>query len=186
MSDTEPLVYSLDERDRIVRVNDAWTRFARENDAPELAAEQVLQRSIWDFLDDPTTRQIYTHLVSRVRQGRTVCFSLRCDSPTLRRHLKMVVTPADRNYVDFQSVVVAVEPRPIQRIWDRRTIRSGTLLRACAWCKRVEVGGEWMEIEVALEPLRIFEMERLPALTHGICDACHRTMTIVMSLGRSS
>jgi hypothetical protein len=179
VSDDQALVYSLDERDRIVRVNEAWTRFALENDAPELAAKQVLRRSIWDFLGDSTTRQIYATLVSRVRQGRTACFSLRCDSPTLRRHLKMVVTPADRNYVDFRSVVVAVESRPIQRIWDRRTIRSGRLLRACAWCKKVDVGGEWMDIEAALEPLRIFELDRLPAVTHGICEACHRTMEMI-------
>lgn len=125
MSDAEPLVYTLDACDRIVRVNDAWTRFTLENDAPELAAEHVLRRSIWDFLDDPTTRQIYA---------------------------------------------------------DRRTIRSGSLLRACAWCKRVDVGGEWLEIDVALEPLRIFELKRLSAVTHGICDACHQTMTIVTSL----
>lgn len=182
MSDAEPLVYSLDACDRIVRVNDAWTRFALENDAPELAAQHVLRRSIWDFLDDPTTRQIYADLFSRVRQGRTASFSLRCDSPTLRRHLTMIIRPAERNSVDFQCAVVAVESRPTQRIWDRRTIRSGSLLRACAWCKRVDVGGEWMEIDVALEPLRIFELERLPAVTHGICDACHQTMTIITSL----
>lgn len=54
MSDAEPLVYSLDACDRIVRVNDAWTRFALENDAPELAAQHVLRRSIWDF---STTRR---------------------------------------------------------------------------------------------------------------------------------
>lgn len=112
MSDAEPLVYSLDACDRIVRVNDAWTRFALENDAPELAAQHVLRRSIWDFLDDPTTRQIYADLFSRVREGRTASFSLRCDSPTLRRHLTMIIRPAERNSVDFQCAVVAVESRP--------------------------------------------------------------------------
>jgi hypothetical protein len=182
MSDAEPLVYSLDGSDRIVRVNDAWTRFALENDAPELAAEHVLHRPIWDFLDDSTTHQIYADLFARVRQGRTASFPVRCDSPTLRRHLKMIVTPAERNSVDVQCVVVAAESTPIQRVWDRRTIRSESLLHACAWCKRVDVGGEWMEIDVALEPLRIFELERLPAVTHGICDACHHTMTVVTSL----
>ena len=181
MSDasTEPLTYSLDHRDRIVRVSEAWTRFALENDAPELAAEQVLQRPLWDFLEDLPTRQIYTDLIARVREGRTVRFSLRCDSPTVRRYLQMTVTPADSSRVEFESVVVGVEPRPIQRIWDRRAIRTGAHLRACAWCKRIDVGGKWREIEDALEPLRIFEMERLPDITHGICDACQRAMEMV-------
>lgn len=182
MSDAspKPLAYSLDHRDRIVRVSDAWTRFALENDAPELAAQHVLQRSLWDFLDDPTTH-IYRDLISRVRQGRTVRFSLRCDSPTVRRCLLMTATPADSSRVDFESLVVGVEPRPIQRIWDRRTIRTGTYLRSCAWCKKIHVGSEWMEVEDALEPLRIFEMERLPEITHGICGVCKRAMERAMT-----
>jgi hypothetical protein len=179
MSDAEPLLYSLDERDRIVRVNDAWTAFALDNDAPELAREQVLDRPIWEFLNDSTTRQIYRSLVSRVRAGREARFPLRCDSPDLRRYLNMIITPARENHVSFEVVVVAVEPRPTQRIWDRRTIRSDRLLVVCAWCKHVHVNGEWMEIEDALTPLRIFESEPLPALTHGICGACNRAMEAV-------
>ena len=178
MSDapTEPLVYSLDNRDRIVQVSDAWTRFALENEAPELTAQHVLQRSFWDFLDDPTTRQVYMRLIARVREGRPVRFSLRCDSPTVRRYLQMTVRPADSSRVDFESVVVRLEPRSIQRLWDRRTIRTGAHVRSCAWCKRIHVGSEWLEVEDALEPLRIFEMEKLPAITHGICDDCLRAL----------
>ena len=183
MSDASPtpLAYSLDHRDRIVRVSDAWTRFALENDAPELAAQRILQRSLWDFVDDPTTRHIYTELISRVRHGRTVQFLLRCDSPALRRYLQMTVTLADSSRVDFESLVVGVEPRPIQRIWDRRTIRTSAHVRTCAWCKRLDVRNEWMEIEDALEPLRIFEMEPLPELTHGICGVCERAMEMAMT-----
>lgn len=45
---SDAIAYSLDDRDRIIRVNDAWARFAFENDAPELAAEHALRRSICD------------------------------------------------------------------------------------------------------------------------------------------
>jgi hypothetical protein len=181
MSDAsiEPLAYSLDHQDRIVRVSDGWTQFALQNDAPELATEHVLHRSIWGFVSDSTTRHIYMDLIARVRLGRTVRFSLRCDSPTVRRHLQMTVTPGDSRRVDFESVVVGIERRPIQRIWDRRTIRSGVHLRTCAWCKRIHVRSEWMEIEDALEPLKLFEMERLPEITHGICDSCQRGMEMI-------
>jgi hypothetical protein len=29
-----------------------------------------------------------------------------------------------------------------------------------------------MEVEAAMEALRLFECERLPALSHGMCAAC--------------
>jgi hypothetical protein len=175
----EPIAYSLDDRNRIVRVNAAWTRFALDNDAPELAPEYVLERSILDFLGDTTTCQIYLDLLARVRQGIPARFSIRCDSPGLRRHVQLTVTAVNSGLVDFRSLVLAMEPRAVQRVWDRRIERDERQLRTCAWCKRVHVGGEWLEIEHALATLGIFELEPLPTVTHGICDECQGAMHLV-------
>jgi len=47
----------------------------------------------------------------------------------------------------------------------------------CGWCKRIpDSGGRWMEIEAALPRLGLLEQELLPAISHGICDECHRVM----------
>jgi hypothetical protein len=86
------------------------------------------------------------------------------------------MTPAGGSGVDLESVVGGVEARPIQRTWDRRATRTSAHVRACAWCKRIRVGSKWMEVEDALEPLKIFDMEQLPQITHGICRACRRAM----------
>jgi FixJ family two-component response regulator len=179
---TDPVVFSIDRHDAIVEVNDAWTTFALANDAPELIHERVLQRSFWDFIVDATTRQLYGDLLLRVRRGMPVQFPFRCDSPTARRHLEMRLTPGPDGTVQFESVVLASELRVQQPLWDRYVRRGEDLVRVCGWCKRVELAGEWAEVETAIGRLRIFERHDMPSLTHGICPECLEAMQRVSTL----
>src|SRR5690606_7906888 len=77
--------------------------------------------------------------------------------------------------VEFQTHVLRVEHRTPVPLLARSTDRSSDLLRLCAWCNRVNVGSvlnQWVEVEEAMERLRLFERDRLPQLTHGICEPC--------------
>jgi hypothetical protein len=174
-----PVVYWLDARDRLVRVNDAWDAFARENDAPELTGDRVMDQSIWGFIADEATRHLYVQLLPRVRRGVTARFSLRCDSPTVRRSLQMVVSPADHGLVRFEAAVVASEPRPEQRLLRRDQPRGKGLLTVCGWCKRVSLPDGWAEVEDAVARLAVFEIDRPPDITHGICPPCARQMRAI-------
>ena len=173
---TDPVVFSIDRHDHIVEVNNAWTTFALANDAPELVRGRVLRRSFWDFIADGTTRQLYGDLLLRVRRGMPVQFPFRCDSPTARRHLEMRLTPGPDDAVQFESVVLASELRVQQPLLDRYVRRGEDFVRMCAWCKRVELGGEWADVEKALGQLRIFERHDVPSVTHGICPDCLDSM----------
>jgi FixJ family two-component response regulator len=176
---TDPVTFSIDRQDAIVDVNDSWTTFALANDAPELVRDQVLQQSLWNFIVDATTRQLYDGLLLRVRRGTPVRFPFRCDSPTARRHLEMRLTPGPDDTVQFESVVLASELRVQQPLWDRYVARREDLLRACSWCKRVDCAGEWLEVEEAIDRLGIFERQDMPSLTHGICADCLAAMQLV-------
>src|SRR5947209_973097 len=78
--------------DRLVEVNDAWTRFAHNNGAPELAPDAVLGRSLWTFIADPTTRRLYEALVARAREGSPRTVPYRCDVPAAKRLMRMTIT----------------------------------------------------------------------------------------------
>jgi FixJ family two-component response regulator len=173
---TDPVVFSIDRHDAIVEVNNAWTTFALANDAPELVHGRILQRSFWDFIADATTRQLYGDLLLRVRRGMPVRFPFRCDSPTARRHLEMRLTPGPDDAVQFESVVLASELRVQQPLLDRYVRRGENFVRMCSWCKRVDLAGEWAEVEKAIGGLRIFERHDMPNLTHGICPECLEAM----------
>src|SRR5262252_7273062 len=77
----------------LARLSDAWDTFAVENNAPELVATRVVGRSLWDFVHDTTTRNLYARMIAGVRVGRTYRFPLRCDAPQFRRRLEMSLEP---------------------------------------------------------------------------------------------
>jgi hypothetical protein len=170
--------YRINDRDEITFVDGAWDRFAETNDGAEIVGNKVLGRILWDFISDGVTRQLYQQIVARVRQGHQAQFKLRCDSPSCKRHLEMTIHAAGTDIIEFATQSLQVEDRPPMALLARGTPRSTELLRACAWCNRIDVGSdEWTEVEVAVERLKLFEVGRMPQLTHGICEACFATMT---------
>jgi hypothetical protein len=167
----ESIVYRIDAADRIVEVNDAWTRFADNNAAPELAADAVFGRTLWDFIADPTTRGWYQALVARARQGNPQTVLHRCDVPTAGRVMRMTIA-LDRTHVTFESVVAEESELSVFALWDRRVSRSGEPIRACSWCKRIAIADRWVEIDAAIDVLGLLVQEPVRPVIHVTCPAC--------------
>lgn len=168
------VIYSLDKADRIIEVNDAWTWFAEANDGPELIPPAILGRSVWDFISDPTTVQIYRLLFQRVRAGAgPVTFPLRCDSPSARRFLEMTIADSAGKALEIVVRTLQVEPRPVVTLLNRYAVRSDVVIRMCAWCMRLpDIEGAWLEVEDALPRLGLFGSSFVPLISHGMCDGC--------------
>lgn len=180
MSQDAGVRYRINGRDEIAFVDEAWDRFASTNDGAEIAASEVLGRSLWDFISDGATRQLYQQIVARVRRGGQAQFKLRCDSPSCRRHLEMTIRAVGADEVEFATRSLQAAERPPISLFARGTPRSSAVLRVCAWCNRVDVDTDtWAEVEVAVERLKLFEAGQVPQLTHGVCAACFATMTSV-------
>lgn len=64
------VLYTIDDADRIVYVNEGWNRFTDENEVSHLAPDQVLNRPLWNFIADAETRHLNQVLAARVRSGR--------------------------------------------------------------------------------------------------------------------
>ncbi len=174
------IVYRINGQDRIVFVNEEWDRFAQANDGETVLAARVLQRPLWDFISDVTTQEIYRQILQRVRSGRPVRFTFRCDAPQFRRTLRMDIYPGEGNTVEFRTHTLSEEHRQSVRFEVTRC-GSGDLLRMCSWCKKVYTEGSWEEIEVAIERLQIFRRPCPPLITHGICESCYRNMVDVLA-----
>ncbi len=170
--------YVLDAKDRLLELSPEWTPFALENDAPELAADKVRGRLIWDFLADRTTCRILAALFDRARRGYPVGYTFRCDAPASRRLFSMSISSLAPGTLTLETDVVLIEKReePMPLL-ERAGPRGEQHLRMCSWCKRVadEKGG-WVEVEQAVRDRNLFHEERLPELTHGICPTCLETM----------
>ncbi len=181
MAAQEDLIYRLNRQDEIVFVNEAWDRFALANDAPDVTAEHVLGRPIWEFITDLSTQQIYRDLLARVREGRSVRFPFRCDSPAERRFLEMHIHLMEDGQIEFRTQTLSIERRPAVPLLARQASPSRDLLRMCSWCKKVFADGEWVDIEEGIERLRLFEAPALPMITHGMCDHCAVKMAEILA-----
>jgi hypothetical protein len=179
MSHSGAVVYRVNPDDQIIYFDEGWDRFARENDGLHLVGSRILDRTLWDFIGDVATEHIYRDLLREVRTGREISFPFRCDSPATRRLLLMRIypcDPSDNETLEFSTAVISSEPRPAVEL-PRGGTGESPVVRACGWCKRVETEGAWVEVETALERLRLFELPTTPRFTHGICPDCLHKMT---------
>jgi hypothetical protein len=178
MEALDRISYSIDKEDRLIRISRSWTDFAVENDAPELAAENVEGRALWVFISDETTEHLYRQIVENVRSGISSSFGLRCDSPGWRRSLVLTINPAPDGEVTFDAEVLKVEPREEQILFDRKAERSDEFVKTCGWCNRIEAPtGSWAQVEDAVFLLDLFWTHLPPKLLHGICSECLKRMS---------
>ncbi len=178
MNDNPNILYRINERDEIVFVNDEWTRFACENDAPELAAREFLNRSLWDFITDDTVREIYRKLIEKARANQIINFDFRCDAPDWRRLIEMTVGLCEDGNVQFETRVVRCEKRIRQNIFEKDFPRGESILNVCSWCNKIDTGGgSWKEVEEAVLTLALFVRNELPQLSHGMCSPCYRKIS---------
>jgi hypothetical protein len=156
-------------------VSDGWTAFALENSGHHLMPEAVVGKVLWEL--DPGSRALYGPLLSVVRTGqRPIVVPFRCDSPARRRWLQMELLPMAGAAVQFRSRTLRSSARRPVALIDLKTPRSAQLIVMCSWCKAVQVGTAWLEVEAAMQRLRLLEQRVLPHVTHGICPACVTTV----------
>ncbi len=175
---TSRVSYRIDSLDRVSSVGDGWVPFARENGGERVLPPGVLGTSLWSWVGDGATRQIYQSLLGRVRTAAaTARFQFRCDSPEQRRLLQMQIAAAGRDAVEFRTELLVSQQRAAVGLMAAAAGRSDTLLRICGWCMRVPVAADmWVEVEEAIAALRLFEASAPPQLSHGMCPRCHDTM----------
>ena len=172
------MLYRIDTDDRLAEFNDAWLAFAEANEGQALHPSSALGRSLWEFLADDTTIHLYQVMVQRLRDGGPpIRFRFRCDAPRTRRLLAMEITAEDRGSVRFSVTSSFEESRPPVALLEPAHSREKRLLTMCGWCKRVRLPADrWVEIEKAVEELRLFEGVPMPTVTHGMCPPCYEAI----------
>jgi hypothetical protein len=171
--------YRVDAADRLVWVDAWWLAFAAENGAPELTEQSVLGRSLWDFIEGNEPRRLFAEIHARVRRtSKTLVLPFRCDSPTLQRHLRLKIVPAEQGELHYESILLRVEPQRMLTLLDPQQPRTDAMLTMCSGCKRalLEPVG-WLEVEDISVRLRLFESRRVPQLRYTICPDCAVAMS---------
>lgn len=182
----EPTTWRVDAHDVIDAVGGAWDSFAAENGAPALVGKSVVGRSLHDFIAGEESRRIHRQLLRAVRSQREpLSLPFRCDSPDVRRHMRLEMHPAGGDAVAFRAVLLRAEKRPHLRLLDPDEPRSPGLVVSCSFCHRIreQEGGGWLDIDTAAERLGLLVASHPPRLAHGVCPACKARLLRLRDLG---
>ncbi len=91
------------------------------------------------------------------------------------RFLGAAKTPARPQEFWFEALAVLVVATGVvvATLWVFRRLRLlESLIQVCAWCRKVNVGDEWVPFE------RYMKIEHDVNATHGICPTCRSTASI--------
>jgi len=169
--------YQIDASDRLIQVNEGWSDYARTNNGEHVMPERVIGEPLWNYITDSTIHDIYRRLVTIARQGRSSSFRYRCDAPRYRRMFQMKISATEDGSVEFKSTLLTEEERPAIALLIPRSRPSNIYVRICSWCHVVAWPGEsWKPLESAAERVVSVDEADLPELTHGICEACAKSM----------
>ncbi len=169
------ITYHLDRDNRLSFLSDQWSVFAADNQAAHLTSTFVINKPVFAFISDESSRHLYRILITRTRQeNASFRFPFRCDAPDRRRFMEMEIFPLANESIGFRSCILKEEAREPVALLDAGAARSDEFVKVCSWCKKVELNpSDWAEVEDAITRLGLFNAVELPSLTHGMCPACH-------------
>ena len=179
--------YRLDGDDIIRWVSGGWIDFAKQNTDGSWDPESVVGHSIWSYIEGPEVRHLYELMLRRARTTRVALeVPFRCDGPDVRRNMRLRVEPLDDDGVQL-TVGFSTETPAGDEAGDdgfsppeRRERPKPDLLPLCSWCDRVLVRGMgWVDVEVAVEAMDLFDGGPVPKLSHGACPDCYAEVMVV-------
>lgn len=177
------LVYDVDQYDDLNYFDGPWNLFAAENGAPELLMDSLLGNQLWKHITGMETRHIYQSLMGKAREKRCKMeFSYRCDAPDTLRVLKLEISSENGQEVRFRSTLLHESLRTIAYPFlpPDPYAKSALFHSVCSVCKKLLQEGKWVELETAVEDLRLLHEASNYALSHTLCPHCAHALHYLM------
>lgn len=175
--------WRFDGDDVLCAVGHEWDGFAQSNNGGHCIPPPI-GSSLSGIVGDSQMYALWAAILQagRQRAGRQLVVTFRCDAPSSRRTMRAEVLSQDGVTVEIVSRIASEEARPTVPLLDAAiTDRVGEMIRMCSWCAKVRTD-RWVEVEEACRALALLERDKLPPVTHGICEACIDAMTDELEL----
>jgi hypothetical protein len=173
---------AVDAESRVVAVGRRrWDRFAIENGAPELRADNIIGRNLFEFVSGPDMRQAYRDLADRIiSTGEPASAAVRCDGPGAVRELRLSIAPLRLEDKEpgllFQVQIVV---RPPVNAFDFGALLSALekepdlpIVALCSYCRRLRRPGAGDDDWVSAETYYRLGGTSRARISHGLCADC--------------
>jgi len=173
----KPIVsYWLDNNNIICQVDEAWDgNMDADSWSDKAASGSVIGKPLFDFICDDVTRMYVATMIDSVRIiPTTLCRPYRCDSPTEKRFMQMIISREANGWIKVAHELLRTEP--LRKRLDLKAATSTDQLKSyctrCSLCNRIKGmdGNDWHELDSALAQSSLSE----PKLTviYGVCPDC--------------
>jgi hypothetical protein len=138
--------------------------------ANSFSSSNIVGRNLFKFIEGREVQHLYAIFHEKVLKDRKhIVFDYRCDGPSIRREVRMSLTP-EGELVRYESIVLRETPRA-------KEIPAGlpsaeVFVPICSICKRYRYpsgSNEWKELDsMPAEP----ELPSRFDFTHALCPNC--------------
>lgn len=142
--------------------------------ANSLSSPNIVGRNLFEFIEGLEVQHLYAIFHEKVlKDRRHIVFDYRCDGPSVRREMRMSLTP-EGELVRYESIVLQETPR----VKDIPAVSPSAevFVPICSICKRYRYpsgSNEWKELDLMpAEP----ELPSRFHFTHGLCPNCFESM----------
>lgn len=168
--------YRIDRKDRIVTVSGNWQTFAMENGGSS-SLMNIVGQSLWDHICDKDTQDIYIMLLDAVRaSGSGLSFPYRCDSPCVKRYMRLTITAEPDSGIAFRSEILKIEPMARPVYFDITSSYKIKQVHVCSSCRKVKAGESWLEVADAFETGDLTATKSRFLAIYRMCSTCLAAM----------
>lgn len=154
----------------IVSVNPAWDAFACNNGAPHLARGTALGSSLLDAVSGKASKNFTLALLDLARRrDDEIQFEYRCDSPQVRRYMRLHLRGLQDGSVHFRHEHLHSEAFEQPVLFRTAAQRARDTTIRCSLCNHVRHEGLWKLPEFVAA--QIFSGQPVPVI-YGICPSC--------------
>lgn len=131
--------FAIDVDNRIFFYNDAYVKFARENQGDKIVKEWGLGRNILEAIQGPQREFFKVYFAQCISEGCVNTFAYECSSPEVFRLLKMYIYPLKNKnglFLDHCFLVTKTIDREVACCSRRSYMDEHGLVRQCGHCRR--------------------------------------------------
>jgi uncharacterized CHY-type Zn-finger protein len=161
--------YTIDKDGKIIHVDLKWDLFALENQGKiNVLKDQILGRKVTDFIVGDHVRMWYESLITLARvSGKRVEREYRCDSPTHKRYMLMMLIPFKNGNLRIDHYLLK-EEKIEKKIEIDFSGKYSNIITRCSSCNRFYYKYKWIDID---ELAKLLDISKI-TVSDVICNDC--------------
>lgn len=171
-----PLWYELDANNCVVAVSEYWDVHAMIYQTPSLLAKNIIGKPLDSQISGDVTQMFTDTMITSARvQGKSLTRRYRCDSPTHKREMEMVLTPLANGHLRIAHQLISEHPWTYSKVIRTQSALANSKLnkkiKRCSMCNRLLQGSEWLSQDEYLAQHPELAQTDL-TVYYGVCPTC--------------